>query len=78
MDGNRFDNIARSLAEASSRRGIVRAIATGAATLGAMLLHGPEAGAAAQQPRTPRRRRCRVGYRCQAGEICQDGYCFSC
>jgi hypothetical protein len=87
VDGNRFDNIARSLAQARSRRGLVLTVATGIASLGVSLVRGPDAGEAARQPKptrtprpteTPKRRRCRYERTCRAGEICQDGYCFSC
>jgi hypothetical protein len=87
VDGNRFDNVARSLARARNRRGLVLAVATGVASLGASLLRGPDAGEAARRPKPtrtprptepPRRRRCRYERTCRAGEICRNGYCFSC
>jgi hypothetical protein len=79
MDGDRFDNIARSLARASTRRGFVRVLASGIVAVAASVMHGPTTGEATQERRPRRLRRCDGKRRlCQPCEACQGGVCVSC
>jgi hypothetical protein len=74
MDANRFDGIARSLAESRSRRGVVKGLLGGAAAVvGAVLGRGPAEAA-------PRPRTCKVGcsgFNRQAKTACEKA-CKEC
>lgn len=87
MDGRRFDDLTRAMADReprTSRRATLRGLVAGLFVVGFARAVNPDADAEARErterPPRPerRRRRCRSTEKCRAGEVCQDGYCFSC
>lgn len=76
MDGKRFDEVTRSLARGTTRRGVVGVAISGIVGV----LRQRDDTAAARPPRPTRRRPvrpCRPG-QCGPGDACQHGECVSC
>jgi hypothetical protein len=77
MDGNRFDGMARALAEARTRRGVVAGLLGGAAAVAAAALgRGPAAAAPKGGPGDPCKVGC-AGFNRQAKTACEKA-CKQC